>query len=53
MWQGLKRENFLKMYLLGKRMQHPVCKSCVQENATNFKEDDLDKDREIILQRFM
>lgn len=53
MWQGAKRVNFLKMHLLGKRMQHSVCKGCAQVNATNFKEDDLDKDRETLLQRFM
>lgn len=49
MWNGDKRLNFLKMQLEGNRMKHPVCKNCVLLNATNFKEDDLDDDRERLL----
>ena len=53
MWNGHKRTNLLKMQLSGDRMKHSVCRSCAQINATNFKEDDLDKDRETLLKRFM
>ena len=53
MWNGQKRKNLLKMQLSGDRMKYSVCRSCAQVNATNFKEDDLDKDRETLLQRFM
>lgn len=52
MWNGKKRRNFLKMQLEGKRMLHDTCKKCVIPNSTNFKQDDLDRDRSVILGRF-
>ena len=51
MWKGSKRMNLLKMQLEGKRMLHPICKNCIQPNATSFKEDDLDEVRHDILSR--
>lgn len=53
MWNGQKRLNLLKMQLEGRRMMHPICKGCISPKATNFKEDDLDKDREKLLNHFM
>lgn len=51
MWHGQKRLNLLKMQLEGRRMQHPICKGCICPKATNFKEDDLDAKRNILISR--
>lgn len=51
MYTSKKRIGLLKMQLEGKRRVHSICKNCIQPNAFNFVEDDLDEARMSILSR--
>lgn len=51
MYTSKKRIGLLKMQLEGKRRVHSICKNCIQPNAVNFVEDDLDEARMSILSR--
>lgn len=50
-WNGNARINFLKYHLEGKRFEHQVCRGCMQPNAMNMEEDDLDHKRDELLDR--
>lgn len=51
MWNGQKRMKMLLMQLSGKRNFHKVCKNCVTPNSDSFEEDNLDEEREDILNK--
>lgn len=51
-WNGRKREEFLKMMLKGGRFKHPYCKNCIMPNDITTEEDLLDPYAEEILNRF-
>ena len=50
-WGGIRRKEFLKMQLKGKRFSHPVCKSCTMPNDITTDADILDPWAEEILDR--
>lgn len=52
-WNHDIHRAFLKMQLMGKRFQHPICKNCVMPNDITTKEDILDPYAKEILKRFL
>lgn len=50
-WNGNKRNEFLKMQLAGKRFMHPSCRECVAANDITTQDDYLDPWAEEILER--
>lgn len=52
-WGGMRRREFLKMQLKGRRFSHPVCKGCTMPNDITTEADILDPWAEEILGKFL
>lgn len=50
-WNGKRRNEFLKMQLRGERFKHPYCKDCIMPNDITTEDDLLDPWAEEILSR--
>jgi len=51
-WNGERRREFLRMQLMKKRMQNPVCRNCCAPDDVSQPEDELDSYAEELMKRF-